>query len=196
MFDFEKFPRLNEVDESLIKNEIKVIVKHYRSATAREKLHLVLDAVCRHAVQHNDCSLLDHLWNELPSNANHDGIQKWLLRYTTFKYLKDKAGNKKFLGRDEDGNKAYQYDLAGATMPFYDMPDVKKKKDETWSFDVKFDALISKGIKEREKLTDFERFELDELVKAKFAIKERFKAMQEQAENKNEPENNVIEMAA
>ena len=193
MFDFDKFKRLDETNENLIRSEIKAVAKHYAHVNARERLHLVMDACCRHAVAHQDCSLLTYLWDTLTNNANHKGMGVWLQEYTTFKRLKNKKGIEMFLGRDDDGNKCYQYNLAGATMPFYDMPKVKKDKEDTWTLLGGLDSLISKAIKRNKegKLPDSDKRLLEFLGKS-WAD---FKAAEREAANKNEaPVDNVIEM--
>ena len=147
MFDFEKFPRIDEGDLDTMSKVHNRIVKAYNSTVLRESLHLLLDAYCRHAVKHSDCSLLTKLWHDLPVNGPHNQIRAWLEEFTTFKYMKDKTGVKRFLGRDDDGAKAYLYNLAGSAMPFYELERAKKAKEDTWTAFGSFDNALSKANK-------------------------------------------------
>jgi hypothetical protein len=147
MFDFEKFPRIDEGDLATMATLHKRIVKGYSSEVLREKLHLLLDVYSRHAVKYADCSLLTKLWNDLPVNGPHMQMLVWLDTFTTFKLMKDKSGVKRFLGRDDDGAKAYLYNLAGSAMPFYELERAKKAKEFTWTATGAVDSLLSKANK-------------------------------------------------
>jgi len=149
MFEF-----LNSKDEKAVDKAVSNIVKAYGKIKAQT--HIALVAVVEFSNENRDGSKLDKLWNGLPNNANKRGIALWLKEYSGWKMSRDKAGNDKFLSRDEDGNKAFWLKEQGKALPFYDMGKVQKDIEAVFDFDKALDGLISKAIKaEKDKrLTD------------------------------------------
>ena len=123
MFDFEKNGRLNYLDDTVMEDAHKKIVKHYSSSTGRELLHLYLVACMHHAVKNNSADRFNRLWTDLPVNAPHKLMADWAMAFTPLKRMKDKSGQEKWLSRDDKGGKTPMvFNLSGEATPFYSMP--------------------------------------------------------------------------
>jgi hypothetical protein len=126
------FNYLNIMDEKGLDNAIRKVVRHYQSHTAREELHLVMVACCEHAMKHNSGDKLTNLWLSLPNNAPHRSMAAWIHNFTNLRFTNDRAGAKKWMGRNKDNQKVnialLNWDKA-RIEPFYDMDVANADRD-------------------------------------------------------------------
>lgn len=105
-----------------ISNAIKLIAN--KSAKLQLSIHITLCSAVKHALDHNDTTLVTKLYDQLPNSINKGrGVALWIKKYTNLTYRNAKDGSKQFLKPEKE---ALTFDLEGLATPFYDMPEVQK----------------------------------------------------------------------
>jgi len=198
MFDWNSNTKIDATNEKAIDKAIKSVIEGFSRKTVKENLHVALWACLEHAIAHNSADKLTKLYHTLPATVNKAGIMTYVETFSSFKYLKNKNGEKMFLGRDKDGKKPlFWLDQKGADHPFWDMPEVKKSQERLWSPSQALDNLISHGIKAVKdgKLAEAaDRMLVSYLAQNKTKMLEEVARMVKEAEAKAAPASNVQEL--
>lgn len=127
-----KFNFIDVNNDKELDKRIHKVARHYNSAIATTEAHIVLFGCVEHAMKHNDGSKLTNFWQLLGNNAPHRGMSAWIMTFTNLRYVTDKGGAKRWMGRDKDGKKVpialLRIEEAKAT-PFYQMERADADKE-------------------------------------------------------------------
>ena len=126
MFEYnDKVTKVDFNDNQAVDKAIRAVTTGY--AKYKPMLHAALVGCALHAVKHNDASKLTSLYNGLGDEINKkNGIMKWIEKFTSLQYKKNKAGVFMFIGKTVNKKNEYAFVIEGEAIPFYDMPEVKK----------------------------------------------------------------------